>query len=435
MNDPIRMTAHAIGAALDFNEIDAEDMFVDAPSYDALASQLAEVQSMRNAEAKTAQALIDALRTQNTALIKQMGISVANERQWGKRVAGLEAELEQARASLKLHDDLKEARWTQVIEGKERIAALEADLQEMTCGDAKTLLERTLQAGYDIQTRQRDEIRELRKALGAVVAVQSPADYARARNAAIDLISTPAASPPRRDQICSNEYSELGTLVSTPCAICDQIKELHPATHPWTAKSTAESPLCRTCGRPAQEDGYVSSCSNSFHLETKVDAQAIIDGFLEFHEIVDHYPVGTLFQKKPSGQIVAMTPDGETTMYEPTSRPVMNPPADEAEARNRANTAPTQPDSDGGRRVEIGLSSEPEARPVMPTARSLDEVLGVGKEGRCIMCGDPLELPPRDPKTCDHVSPLTGKPTVMGNGECYLCDSTAKIKGDDRGQA
>lgn len=142
---------------------------------DALASQLAEVQSLRNAEAKTAQALIDALRTQNTALIKQMGVSVANERQWGERVAGLEA-----------------------------------DLQEMTCGDAKTLLERTLKAGYDLQTRQRDEIRELRKALGAVVAVQSPADYARARNAAIDLISTPTASPPRRDQICSNEYSELG---------------------------------------------------------------------------------------------------------------------------------------------------------------------------------------------------------------------------------
>jgi hypothetical protein len=28
------------------------------------------------------------------------------------------------------------------------------------------------------------------------------------------------------------------TPVSTLCAICDQIKELHPATHPWTAKET-----------------------------------------------------------------------------------------------------------------------------------------------------------------------------------------------------
>jgi hypothetical protein len=30
----------------------------------------------------------------------------------------------------------------------------------------------------------------------------------------------------------------------------------------------------------------------------------------------------------------------------PTSRPVMNPPADEAEAGNRANTAPRQADPD-----------------------------------------------------------------------------------------
>jgi hypothetical protein len=26
--------------------------------------------------------------------------------------------------------------------------------------------------------------------------------------------------------------------VSTLCAVCDQIKELHPNTHPWTAKET-----------------------------------------------------------------------------------------------------------------------------------------------------------------------------------------------------
>lgn len=26
------------------------------------------------------------------------------------------------------------------------------------------------------------------------------------------------------------------TPVSTLCAVCDQIKELHPATHPWTAR-------------------------------------------------------------------------------------------------------------------------------------------------------------------------------------------------------
>jgi hypothetical protein len=28
------------------------------------------------------------------------------------------------------------------------------------------------------------------------------------------------------------------TPVSTLCAVCDQIKELHPNTHPWTAKET-----------------------------------------------------------------------------------------------------------------------------------------------------------------------------------------------------
>lgn len=51
------------------------------------------------------------------------------------------------------------------------------------------------------------------------------------------------------------------------------------------------------------------------------------------------------------------------------SSPVMNPPADEAEARNRANTAPSQSDSHDAGRVEIGPSCEPEARPVLPTAQ------------------------------------------------------------------
>lgn len=51
------------------------------------------------------------------------------------------------------------------------------------------------------------------------------------------------------------------------------------------------------------------------------------------------------------------------------SRQVVNPPADEAEARNLANTAPRQADSDAACRGEIGPSSEPEARPVMPTAQ------------------------------------------------------------------
>lgn len=44
--------------------------------------------------------------------------------------------------------------------------------------------------------------------------------------------------------------------VSTLCAICDQIKELHPASHPWTAKETNNvqgTPL----GRLAHETGSV----------------------------------------------------------------------------------------------------------------------------------------------------------------------------------
>jgi hypothetical protein len=50
MSDPIRMTAHAIGAAVDFNEIDAEDKFVDAQSYDALAADLVHMETCYNEE-------------------------------------------------------------------------------------------------------------------------------------------------------------------------------------------------------------------------------------------------------------------------------------------------------------------------------------------------------------------------------------------------
>ena len=53
----------------------------------------------------------------------------------------------------------------------------------------------------------------------------------------------------------------------------------------------------------------------------------------------------------------------------PNSRQVMNPPADEAEAGNLANTAPRQSDSHDARRGETELSCESEARPVTLTAR------------------------------------------------------------------
>ena len=75
------------------------------------------------------------------------------------------------------------------------------------------------------------------------------------------------------------------------------------------------------------------------------------------------WPVG------PSGNFLADYPcstcDG--TVIVTISRPVMNPPADEAEAGNRANAAPQQPDPDGLRRGETGASAGSEARPVIAT--------------------------------------------------------------------
>lgn len=37
------------------------------------------------------------------------------------------------------------------------------------------------------------------------------------------------------------------TPVSTLCPVCDQIKELHPNTHPWVPKTIAETPAQRQC--------------------------------------------------------------------------------------------------------------------------------------------------------------------------------------------
>lgn len=55
--------------------------------------------------------------------------------------------------------------------------------------------------------------------------------------------------------------------------------------------------------------------------------------------------------------------------FDTTSRPVMNPPADKAEARNRVHAAPRQADSAAAGRAMAGPLTESEARPVMPTAR------------------------------------------------------------------
>jgi hypothetical protein len=48
MSNAIRMTAHAIGAGVDFNDIGADDMFVDAPSHDALAAKVAALEADRD---------------------------------------------------------------------------------------------------------------------------------------------------------------------------------------------------------------------------------------------------------------------------------------------------------------------------------------------------------------------------------------------------
>jgi len=68
----------------------------------------------------------------------------------------------------------------------------------------------------------------------------------------------------------------------------------------------------------------------------------------------------------PAGSAV----ERESERNEPVSRPVMNPPADEAEAGNRIHAAPGQADRDAACRGQTGLSSRPEARPVMPTAQN-----------------------------------------------------------------
>jgi hypothetical protein len=104
------------------------------------------------------------------------------------------------------------------------------------------------------------------------------------------------------------------------------------------------------------------------------------------------------FRNLPGGEFIAIT-DTELEAcvimafehFDTTSRPVMNPPADEAEARNRANTAPRQADSAAVGRGMAGPLTESEAWPVMPTTQSLDQALGIGKDGHCIICGDPLK--------------------------------------------
>lgn len=78
---------------------------------------------------------------------------------------------------------------------------------------------------------------------------QAKANQARIRDleTRIDHLRTVAnTSGVRSEDMASAIYrvlssSPMETPVSTLCAICDQIKELHPSTHPWTARAASET--------------------------------------------------------------------------------------------------------------------------------------------------------------------------------------------------
>jgi hypothetical protein len=59
--------------------------------------------------------------------------------------------------------------------------------------------------------------------------------------------------------------------VSTLCAICDQIKEFHPASHSWTAKSTAETIPDWTDQQTCRHQVRRKDCAVCSAAETKAD--------------------------------------------------------------------------------------------------------------------------------------------------------------------
>ena len=91
-----------------------------------------------------------------------------------------------------------------------------------------------------------------------------------------------------------------------------------------------------------------------------------------------------------------------------TSRPVMNPPA-QAEAGNRAHTAPRQADPDVPCRVKTGVSSGSEARPV--TATETDPHIVPGWD-----CADGT---PDEDHDWEYISDWYGDPEVI-NGTCDI---------------
>ncbi len=111
------------------------------------------------------------------------------------------------------------------------------------------------------------------------------------------------------------------------------------------------------------------------------------------------------------------------------SRQVMNPPADEAEAGNLANTAPRQSDSHDARRGETELSCEPEARPVTLTARTLlDQAIDVMSElHRSI---EPME---DDPELAGRVPPAAMRKFVdaLAQIDYQRCRLTHAVSGNE----
>lgn len=72
------------------------------------------------------------------------------------------------------------------------------------------------------------------------LAAQRPATLRQALEALLYACDSPQLIKMARAALAPAE------AVSTLCAVCDQIKELHPNTHPWTAKAS----VSETTGEP-----------------------------------------------------------------------------------------------------------------------------------------------------------------------------------------
>lgn len=125
--------------------------------------------------------------------------------------------------------ELARCRAANVYDGAahKRVADLEAALREIAKAEGAFSRDPLEHAGNCIQS-MRDLARE---ALTKAETIQSvcACEFDECRKQEL-----------KSDQYCHNDRkaAALETPVSTLCAICDQIKELHPATHEWTAKET-----------------------------------------------------------------------------------------------------------------------------------------------------------------------------------------------------